>query len=163
MPPEETDSINVIGIVTSDIAHVTMYSGAVYKDERGWLAEVARAENGEYLAMTYVSATVPDVVRGPHEHRNQTDRFFFCGPAVLWLWDARPDSPTYKHRQKVVFSDVGSAVIPPGVVHAYKADSLHHPLVVVNVPDRLYKGHNKTEPVDEIRHEDDPDTPFKPW
>lgn len=53
-----------------------------------------------------------------------------------------------------------SVVIPPGVVHAYKnIGSVDG--VVMNFPDRLYAGPGRTEPVDEIRHEDDPESPFK--
>ena len=32
---------------------------------------------------------------------------------------------------------------------------------VLNFPDTLYAGRGKKEPVDEIRHESDPDSPFK--
>jgi len=32
---------------------------------------------------------------------------------------------------------------------------------VINCPNRLYMGQRKREPVDELRHEDDPDTPYR--
>jgi dTDP-4-dehydrorhamnose 3,5-epimerase len=51
-------------------------------------------------------------------------------------------------------------IVPPGVVHAYKnvgeADAF-----VLNFPNQLYAGWGKKEPVDEIRHESDPDSRFK--
>jgi dTDP-4-dehydrorhamnose 3,5-epimerase len=31
---------------------------------------------------------------------------------------------------------------------------------VINCPNRLYRGDQKREEIDEIRHEDDADTPF---
>ncbi|RJQ49085.1 MAG: dTDP-4-dehydrorhamnose 3,5-epimerase, partial [Nitrospiraceae bacterium] len=46
------------------------------------------------------------------------------------------------------------------IVHAYKNIGIVDGLVI-NLPDRLYKGWGKTEPVDEIRYEDDPKTPFR--
>ena len=51
-------------------------------------------------------------------------------------------------------------VIPPGVVHAYKNVGGDQGLVF-NCPDRLYKGPGRKDPVDEIRHEHDPKSPFK--
>ena len=50
-------------------------------------------------------------------------------------------------------------VVPPGVVHAYRNVGAND-ATVLNFPDRLYAGHDKKEPVDEIRHEDQ-DSEFK--
>jgi dTDP-4-dehydrorhamnose 3,5-epimerase len=53
-----------------------------------------------------------------------------------------------------------SVLIPPGVVHAYK--NIGGKIgMVVNCPNKLFAGRNRKEPVDEIRHEDNPDTIFK--
>ena len=46
-----------------------------------------------------------------------------------------------------------TVLVPPGVVHAYRNVSEENGLVF-NVPNRLYAGWGKKEPVDEIRHED---------
>jgi dTDP-4-dehydrorhamnose 3,5-epimerase len=51
-------------------------------------------------------------------------------------------------------------IIPPGVVHAYRNVG-SGPGWVFNCPNRLYKGPERKEPVDEIRHEADPKTIFK--
>jgi dTDP-4-dehydrorhamnose 3,5-epimerase len=51
-------------------------------------------------------------------------------------------------------------IVPPGVVHAYQNVG-GVPGLVFNCPNRLYKGAGRQEPVDEIRHEEDPDSPFK--
>ena len=52
------------------------------------------------------------------------DTFSFMGPGDfrLYLWDARPDSPTRGHRSITVVgqSNPQAVIIPPGVVHAYK-------------------------------------------
>jgi dTDP-4-dehydrorhamnose 3,5-epimerase len=53
----------------------------------------------------------------------------------------------------------GSIIVPKGVVHCYRCVSAE-PGWVLNCPNRLYAGQGKREPVDEIRHEDDPENPF---
>jgi dTDP-4-dehydrorhamnose 3,5-epimerase len=50
-------------------------------------------------------------------------------------------------------SNPAAVWIPPGVVHAYRNIGTV-PGLVFNAPNRLYAGWGKTEPVDEIRHED---------
>jgi dTDP-4-dehydrorhamnose 3,5-epimerase len=50
-------------------------------------------------------------------------------------------------------------VVPAGVVHAYKNIG-DVPGMVFNAPNRLFAGEGRKEPVDEIRHESDPDSPF---
>ena len=114
--------------------------------------------------MSYVSATLPDTARGPHEHGDQTDLFCFMGPSTfkIYIWDNRRSSATYQHR--IVLSagedNPKTVLIPPGVVHAYKNIG-NTPGIVLNYPNRLYRGHGKQEPVDEIRHEDDEESIFK--
>lgn len=138
----------------------------LFSDHRGWLAELFRQDelsDDQYPAMGYVSVTHPGVARGPHEHEQQSDRFgFFHGTYSVFLWDARTSSPTYGNR--MVLQAGGHAplllVIPPGVVHAYRNDGTSDAFVL-NFPDALYAGPYKKEPVDEIRHEDDPDSPYR--
>lgn len=137
-----------------------------YTDGRGWLIEVFRSDElPEALApvMAYVSETLPGVARGPHEHVEQADTFGFVGPSnfKLYLWDERVASPTYRRKMTVVVgADSPAAVtIPAGVVHAYKNVGAI-PGWVFNCPNQLYKGKGRAFPVDEIRHEDQPDSPF---
>ena len=136
-----------------------------FKDERGWLAELFRSDDpvpAGFPEMGYVSVTHPGVARGPHEHVRQSDRFaFFHGSYRIWLWDARADSSTRGCRQIL---SAGAdhpllLVIPPGVVHAYRNEGIEDAFVM-NFPDALYAGRNRREVVDEIRHEDDPGSPF---
>ncbi len=138
-----------------------------YHDGRGWLCELFRSDDvrpEHYPAMCYLSMTEPGVVRGPHEHREQADYFCFLGPSnfKLFLWDMRPHSPSYlAHQTEVAGADKPMAVIvPPGVVHAYKNVGTVSGLVV-NCPNRLYRGAGRKEPVDEIRHEGRSDSPFQ--
>ncbi len=56
-----------------------------FRDERGWLVELFRDDElgaTNRPVMAYVSMTLPGVARGPHEHREQADRFGFLGPRV---------------------------------------------------------------------------------
>jgi dTDP-4-dehydrorhamnose 3,5-epimerase len=138
-----------------------------FVDERGWLAELFRHDELDaefHPTMAYISVTEPGVTRGPHEHVDQADLFCFIGPSnfKLRVWDNRRESPTYN----VVMTVYGGAdnplsiLIPKGVVHAYRnVGSV--PGVVVNCPNRLFMGPGRAEPVDEIRHEDEPDTPYR--
>lgn len=149
----------ITGVVVRDLRR--------FNDDRGWLSELFRQDDldGEFFpAMAYTSSTRPGVTRGPHEHVDQADLFCFLGPSNfrLRMWDNRADSATYRN---VMTLTVGadnpkSVLIPKGVVHAYQnigeVDG-----IVINCPNRLYMGTGRQEPIDEIRHEDDPDTIFR--
>ena len=138
----------------------------VFADDRGWLSELFRSDETDsdaFPAMGYLSVTHPDTARGPHEHVSQSDRFaFFHGHYRVFLWDARKHSDTQGLRH--VFDAGGEnpvvVVVPPGVVHAYKNVGSQD-AYVLNFPNQLYAGEGKQEEVDEIRHEDQSDSPFK--
>ena len=139
----------------------------VYEDQRGWLAEIFRQDEvaPEHLpVMAYLSVTKPGVGRGPHAHRDQTDMFCFAGPGDfrVMLWDNRADSPTFGTRQDFHLGESSPAVliVPPGVVHGYQNVG-DGPGLVYNFANRLYRGPGRREPVDEIRFEDDPESPFR--
>jgi dTDP-4-dehydrorhamnose 3,5-epimerase len=136
-------------------------------DERGWLAELFRYDELAeefYPMMSYISTTAPGVARGPHEHVDQADLFCFIGPSnfKLRLWDNRPESATYRHVMTffVGTDNPKAVIIPKGVVHAYRNIG-STPGVVINCPNRLYMGEGRRKQVDELRHEDDPDTIFR--
>ena len=150
-----------------DIEGVQLRQLAKYNDDRGWLCELFRQDEADAAvlpAMCYASSTRPGVTRGPHEHVDQTDWFCFYGPStfLLVLWDNRPSSPTYGNRMKLELGEnaPGVVIVPEGVVHGYRnvgeTDGM-----VINLPNRLYKGEGRKEPVDEVRHEADPSSPFR--
>jgi dTDP-4-dehydrorhamnose 3,5-epimerase len=137
-----------------------------YTDQRGWLMEIFRNDELAaelHPAMAYISETLPGIARGPHEHRTQTDYFAFLGPGEfrLYLWDIRVKSPTYGVSMSLVVGQYNpcTVVVPPGVVHAYK-NAGDVPGWVFNLPNQLYAGEGRKELVDEIRHENDPLSPF---
>lgn len=138
-----------------------------FDDARGWLIELFRQDEWPqefWPQMAYVSETRPGIARGPHEHVDQADYFAFVGPGdfKLYLWDSRPASATRGHRQTMIVgqSSPHAVVIPAGVVHAYKNVS-DLPGWVINLPNRLYAGPGRKEKVDEIRHEDQANSPFQ--
>lgn len=138
-----------------------------FTDSRGWLAELFRHDELDpefYPVMAYTSSTSPGVTRGPHEHVDQADLFCFIGPSnfKLRLWDNRPESQTFNNVVTLVVGEDNpkSVLIPRGVVHAYRNVGLV-PGIVFNCPNRLYMGLGKKDQIDEIRHEDDPQTVYR--
>lgn len=136
-----------------------------YQDERGWLAEIFRNDEINYrAAMAYVSATKPGIARGPHEHREQSDCFVFIGPGDfrLYLWDRREESETKGEEMKIEVGENNPImiIVPPGIVHGYKCISERNGWCL-NFPDKLYRGEGKKEEADEIRWEDQKNSPYK--
>ena len=136
-----------------------------FNDDRGWLTEIYRQDELDYTpVMSYISLTKSGVVRGPHEHVHQSDCFIFPGPGdfELHLWDRRKDSETSGEYLEIKAGESSPklVIVPPGVVHGYKCVSEKDALSI-NLPDKLYKGEGKKEEIDEIRWEEDLDSPYK--
>ena len=138
-----------------------------YRDQRGWLCEFFRHDElpeAYHPVMAYMSMTEPGIARGPHEHVDQSDYFCFIGPSdfKMYLWDARPASPTFGYKEVKIVGESApfGLVVPPGVVHAYKNIGDRQG-VVFNGANRLYKGRDKKEVVDEIRHEEQEGSPYR--
>ena len=150
-----------------EIKGVVIRKLAKSEDSRGWLTEIFRNDEleGEFFpTMAYISSTKPGVTRGPHEHREQADLFCFVGPSnfKLRLWDNRRDSETFRRVTTVVVGqeNPSTVLVPAGVVHAYQniGDAEG---IVINCPNRLYRGNGRKAEVDEIRHENDGETIFR--
>ena len=155
------------GIKSAQIPGVIIKPISKYTDARGWLMECFRKDEIPtelHPAMSYISMTLPGVTRGPHEHVTQTDYFCFLGPSTfrIYLWDNRKSSPTLGQKMTVDGGEKNPiiVIVPPGIVHAYQNIGQTNG-IVLNYPNVLYAGQGKKEQVDEIRHEHDPDSPFK--
>lgn len=155
------------GFQRGAIEGVVVYELRQHRDERGWLAELFRHDELAeefYPAMAYISTTAPGLTRGPHEHREQADLFCFLGPSnfQLRMWDNRSGSETARHVMTLLVGEDNpqAVIIPKGIVHAYRNIGAVSG-VVINCPNRLYMGAGKREAVDEIRHEDDPQTVYR--
>ena len=137
-------------------------------DWRGYLIETFRMDtlpNKIQPQMSYVSYTEPGIARGPHEHKQQTDIFAFIGPGnfKVKLWDNRDQSESFGNVM-TYFAGMDNpllVVVPPSVVHGYKNISRTERGMVLNYPDKLFKGWDKKEEVDEIRHEDQEDKYYR--
>ncbi len=138
----------------------------VFKDPRGSLHELFRADEipaGFKPLMACSSWSHPGVTRGPHQHVGQDDYFTFAGPSEfhVYLWDDRPESAKAARGWFIVTGEKFPAQIyvPRGVVHAYRNVG-EVPGLVVTVTNLLFKGEGRREPVDEIRHELNPSSPY---
>jgi dTDP-4-dehydrorhamnose 3,5-epimerase len=151
--------LSIDGVVVREILR--------HQDRRGWLSELFRQDQLDqefHPVMSYISMTQPGVARGPHEHVDQADLFCFIGPSTfrIYLWDNRLDSKTHRTHDRFEAGEDNPlmVLVPKGVVHAYKNVGERDGMVI-NCPNRLYGGAGRNEPVDEIRHEDDPDGRFQ--
>ena len=154
----------MINFKKGDIKGVIIEKLNKFYDERGFLTETFRIDNLPKEIkpmMSYISYTKPGVARGPHEHEEQTDIFCFMGPGnfKVKLWDNRKESDDYRNCLEVIGGEDNPirVIVPPGVVHGYKNISKEIDGMVLNYPDKLYRGWDKKEEVDEIRHEDKED------
>ncbi len=140
----------------------------VFKDPRGSLHELFRTDEmpaGFIPKMACSSWSHAGVTRGPHQHVGQDDYFTFAGPSnfTVYLWDDRPGAAREKQGWFILTGDQAPSRIhvPRGVVHAYRNTGPAYGLVVTTTS-LLFKGEGRRDPVDEIRHELNPHSPYKP-
>jgi len=115
----------------------------VIPDERGWLMEILRADDGDLFrqfGQVYVSATYPGVVKAWHYHKRQID-YFACvsGMVKLVLIDTREHSPTKDAINEFYLGVHNPTIVevPNLVYHGWKCVSTE-PALVVNVPTEPY-------------------------
>jgi dTDP-4-dehydrorhamnose 3,5-epimerase len=123
----------------------------VIPDEWGYLMEMLRCDDEmfEKFGQVYFPVVYPDVVKGWHYHKKQTDIFIpVKGMLKLVLYDAREASPTYGQINEFFIGERNPLLvtIPAGVVHGFKAIGTE-PAYLINVPTEPY---NYQEP-DEFR------------
>lgn len=140
-----------------------------FEDPRGFVSEVWRADdyttnmNPSITAcpqplsygpvapkMCYFSHTEPLIMRGPHEHKKQTDWFITIKSKMLYMLVDEEGTvahfvtdPDRMYRIKV----------EPGIIHSYRNLSITDVAVTANFPSSLFMGYDKKEEIDEIRHE----------
>ncbi|MBU4377192.1 MAG: dTDP-4-dehydrorhamnose 3,5-epimerase family protein [Candidatus Omnitrophica bacterium] len=104
-------------------------------DDRGRLMEILRADEDIFqkFGQVYITTAYPGVVKAWHHHKIQTDNFTCVnGKMKLALYDARPDSKTYKEVNEFVISldDPMLVQIPPSVYHGFKCVGSGEALVI---------------------------------
>jgi dTDP-4-dehydrorhamnose 3,5-epimerase len=126
------------------IAGVKTKALRLIPDERGWLMEILRADDGDLFTkfgQVYVSATYPGVVKAWHCHKVQTDNFAcVAGMVKLVLVDTRPGSPTEGAVNEFFVGSQNPMLVqvPNLVYHGWKAigDAV---ALVVNAPTEPYR------------------------
>ena len=126
------------------IAGVKTKALRLIPDERGWLMEILRADDGELFAgfgQVYVSATYPGVVKAWHYHKVQTDNFAcVSGMVKLVLVDTRPGSPTEGVVNEFFVGEQHPLLVqvPKLVYHGWKCIG-EGTALVINVPTEPYR------------------------
>ena len=132
-----------------------------HADERGYLAELLRADEPIYsgFGQANLTLTYPGVVKAWHYHKLQDD-LWVCASGMIraGLYDLREGSPTYRQTQEVYLGEYNPILlkIPAGVAHGYKVVGNQPALLIyfVTTP------YNREQP-DEYRIPwDSPDIPF---
>jgi dTDP-4-dehydrorhamnose 3,5-epimerase len=96
-----------------------------HSDDRGYLREILRADDGllRHFGQTSVTRTYPGVIKAFHWHEDQDDIWYVAdGMARVVLYDRRPESPTYRQTQVVYAGEDNpvSILIPTGIAHGYQ-------------------------------------------
>ena len=110
----------------------------IIPDDRGRLMEILRSDDGIFkkFGQVYMTTAFPGVVKAWHYHKKQNDNFTCVhGKMRLALYDARPESPTYKEVNDFVISLETPMVvhIPKNVYHGFKCVSDIEALVINTV------------------------------
>jgi dTDP-4-dehydrorhamnose 3,5-epimerase len=121
---------------------VTIKELRLLPDERGYLMEMLRADDGIFqkFGQVYLSVAYPGVVKGWHYHKVQTDYFTIVkGMMKVVLYDDRPESTTRGEINEFFMGELNPLliVIPPGVLHGMKAIG-SEPGYLVNCPTEPY-------------------------
>ncbi len=115
----------------------------VLPDARGRLMEVLRRDDEIFqeFGQVYITTAYPQVVKGWHYHKLQTDNLVtLVGTVQIALYDSREGSPT--HGEVNVFHtglhNPLLVQVPPLVFHGFKNVGLEE-AVIMNVPTLPYR------------------------
>jgi len=121
----------------------------VIPDERGWLMEMLRCDDEFFqkFGQVYLTVAYPDVVKGWHYHKKQTDHFVCVkGMLKIVLYDDREGSSTRGEVNEFFMGEQNPIllVIPKGVLHGMKGVGTE-PGYLINVPSEPYDYKNPDE------------------
>ncbi|TAN22223.1 MAG: dTDP-4-dehydrorhamnose 3,5-epimerase [Acidobacteria bacterium] len=122
------------------IAGVAITEGKLWPDDRGFFTELFRLPGGAGVTQVSAALSYPQVVKGVHYHRVQTDCWApVRGEFQLALFDLRCDSPTFGAVNTLFAGEwrPWRIRIPPGVGHGYKVLG-SEPGLMVYATDRYY-------------------------
>ena len=114
----------------------------VIADNRGFLMEMLRCDDAlfEKFGQVYLSVCKPNIVKGWHYHKKQTDNFVVVkGNAKVVLFDKREGSSTKCQLQEVFMGESNPILlkIPPYVVHGITPVG-NEPSYLINCPTLPY-------------------------
>ncbi len=130
-----------------------IYELKQFKDERGMVCETFRLDDiiTSQSKMCYISETEPFIMRGPHQHSNQDDNFISWKNHMVYEM-YNPETKEFKHfiteKEKIYL-----VIVKPPIIHAYRNIETTS-MKTMNFPTSLFMGENKSEEIDEIRHEE---------
>jgi dTDP-4-dehydrorhamnose 3,5-epimerase len=121
----------------------------VHKDERGYLMEILRSDDSlfEKFGQIYLTVAYPDIVKGWHWHKKQTDFFTFVkGNAKVVLYDLRKNSKTHGKIEEFNLGEKNPILlkIPPMVAHGFTPID-NKPCFLINCPTEVYNSENPDE------------------
>ena len=130
-----------------------VYELKQFKDDRGMVCETFRLDDSilKDSKMCYISETEPFVLRGPHQHSNQTDNFISWKTTMIYQM-YNPDI----NETRYFITDPNKIYlvkVAPPIIHSYRNISICDISKTLNYPTSLFMGEGKKEPIDEIRHE----------
>jgi dTDP-4-dehydrorhamnose 3,5-epimerase len=114
----------------------------VIPDERGRVMEILRADDDLFqkFGQVYVTTTYPQVVKGWHYHKIQTDHIVVVqGMIKLVLYDPRVGSPTRGEIDEFFIGIHNPLLVqvPKEIYHGWKCIS-EDEAIVINVPTEVY-------------------------
>lgn len=124
-----------------------------FEDGRGLLGEIFRQDSDTFgkIVNTYISETNSFIKRGSHEHQFQDDEFI--------TWNSRMVYEFYNPETKEVkffitdLKGIYSLYVEHGIHHGYRNLDYQNISYTLNSLNKLYKGYDRNEEPDEIRHE----------
>jgi dTDP-4-dehydrorhamnose 3,5-epimerase len=144
------------GVPTSaTIDGVKTRSTVNHVDHRGAVFEIYEGDNDFFqtpLVYAYQFSVAPHVIKGWGVHEHKADRYtIIAGEILEFLYDGRPESPTFGLVQQLVMSDraVRQLIIPVGVWHL-SVNLGEEEARLVNFPTDVY-------------HHEAPDRRTLPW
>lgn len=144
-----------------------------FSDPRGFVSEIWRTDDDNYNTdyidnthiklnqqtyinkqntpqMCYYSHTAPLILRGPHEHADQTDWFITLKSNMLYQFVLNDQVEYFITDKKRIYR----MKVEPGVIHSYRNLDINDYSMTANFPSSLFMGIDKKDEIDEIRHEE---------
>lgn len=147
--------------MSGEITGVQLKKLRVIPDERGWLMEILRSDDGifQQFGQVYLTTAYPGVVKAWHFHKKQTDNFTCVhGMMKTVLYDNREGSPTRGTLMELFIGEKNPVLVsvPPFVYHGFKAIG-PETAYFVSIPTLPY---NYAEPDEYRLPPDSPEIPY---